>query len=81
MEADLKGHALAACRRLLRSVVRMMLKHGVMHREFVELSKEVYVEVARGEYGLGGRPTNVSRMALVRPLPFRRIARIECPEC
>ena len=76
MEVDLKGHALAAARRILRFVVRMMLKHGVMHREFVELSKEVYVEIARGEYGLRGRPTNVSRTALLTGLDRKEITRI-----
>lgn len=76
MDGDLKGHALAAARRILRSVVRMMLKHGVMHREFVELSKEVYVEIARSEYGLRGRPTNVARMALLTGLDRKEITRI-----
>jgi len=76
MEVNLKGHALAAGRRVLRSVVRMMLKHGVMHREFVELSKEIYVEIARSEYGLRGRPTNVARMALLTGLDRKEITRI-----
>jgi len=54
-----------------------MLKHGVMHREFVELSKEVYVDVARREYGLRGRPTNVSRTALLTGLDRKEVARLK----
>ena len=48
-----------------------------MHREFVELSKEIYVDVARGEYGLRGRPTNVARMALLTGLDRKEITRIK----
>lgn len=77
MEIDLKAHALAAGRGILRAVVRIMLKHGVMHREFVELSKEIYVEVARDEYGLRGRPTNVARMVLLTGLDRKEIGRVK----
>jgi len=76
MEYNLKGHAIAAGRRILRSLIKMMIKHGVMHREFVELSKEVYVEIASGDYGLRGRPTNVARMALLTGLDRKEITRI-----
>ena len=76
MTDDLKVSALAACRRLLRPVVRMLLKHGVMHKEFVELSKELYVDIARTDYGLRGRPTNMSRVALLTGLGRKEIARL-----
>jgi hypothetical protein len=62
MEDSLRSIALAACRAALKPLVRMLLKHGVMHREFVELSKQVYVETARDETD-PRRPTNVG-MAL-----------------
>lgn len=77
MEKDLKLTVLTALRWLLRPVVRMMLKHGVMHREFVELSKTVYVEVARKEYGLRGRPTNIARTALLTGLDRKEVTRIK----
>ena len=77
MAVDLKISALAACRRMLRPVVRMLLKHGVMHKEFVELSKELYVDIARSEYGLRGRPTNVSRVALLTGLGRKEITRVK----
>lgn len=77
MEIELKNVALSACRWALRPLVRMLLKHGVMHRDFVQLSKEVYVEVARRDYGLRGRPTNVSRTALLTGLDRKEVARIK----
>jgi hypothetical protein len=76
MESNLKGHAIAAGRRILRSLIKMMIKHGVMHREFVELSKEVYIEIASGDYGVRGRPTNVARMALLTGLDRKEVTRI-----
>ena len=69
--------ALAVCRAALRALVKMLLKHGVMHRELVELSKEIYVDVARRDYGIRGRPTNVARMALLTGLDRKEITRIK----
>ena len=48
-----------------------------MHREFVELSKELYVEVARDEYGIRGRPTNVARMALLTGMDRKEVTRVK----
>ena len=53
-----------------------MIKHGVMHREFVELTKEIYVEIASSDYGLRGRPTNAARMALLTGLDRKEVRRI-----
>jgi len=67
---------LSACGAALRPLVRLLLKQGVMHREFVELAKEVYVDVARQDYGLRGRPTNTSRVALLTGLDRKEVSRI-----
>jgi hypothetical protein len=77
MATDLRLGVLAACRAALRPLVRMLLKQGVMHRDFVELSKDIYVDVARREYGIRGRPTNVSRTALLTGLDRKEITRIK----
>ncbi len=70
------GAVLTACRRLLRPLVRILLRHGVPYRQLAALCKEVYVEVASGDYGLRGRPTNVSRMALLTGLDRKEIKRL-----
>lgn len=67
---------MAACRAALWPLVRMLLRHGVMHREFVELSKDIYVDVARSDYGIRGRPTNLSRTALLTGLDRKEVGRI-----
>jgi hypothetical protein len=77
MVADLRSVALSACRAALKPLVRMLLKHGVMHREFVELSKQVYVEVARDDYGIRGRPTNVARMVLLTGIDRKEVTRVK----
>jgi hypothetical protein len=77
MEHRLRSVVLAACRAALEPLVRMLLKHGVMHREFVELSKQVYVEVARQDYGIRGRPTNVARMVLLTGLDRKEVTRVK----
>ena len=76
MVDTLRLSALAACRAALRPLVRMLLKHGVMHKEFVELSKEIYVDVARREYGIRGRPTNVSRVVLLTGIGRKAVTAI-----
>jgi hypothetical protein len=76
MDEKPQGVMLAACRRLLRPIIRLLLRHGVMQRDFAELCKELYVDVATADYGLQGRPTNVSRTALLTGLDRKDIKRI-----
>ncbi len=71
-----KRHVLNSCRHLLRPVVRFLLRRGVAWSELSDLSKEVYVDVARQEYGIDGRPTNNSRVAMLTGLSRREAARV-----
>ena len=64
------------CRHFMRPIVRFLLRHGVTWDEFSEVSKDMYVEVAREGYGLQGRPTNNSRVAMMTGLSRREVARI-----
>lgn len=72
----IKQHVLAACRHLLAPVVRLLLRSGVTWGEFAELSKEVFVDVARRDYGIQGRPTNNSRVAMITGLSRREVTRV-----
>jgi hypothetical protein len=65
-----------ACRHFLRPIVRFLLRNGVTWNEFKELSKEMYVGVAREEYGIQGRPTNNVRVAVITGLSRREVSRI-----
>ena len=65
-----------SCRHLLRPIVRFLLRQGVQWKDFAELAKEVYVEIARAEYGIEGRPTNNSRVAMLTGLSRREVGRV-----
>jgi len=72
----LKQNVISSCRHLLRPVTRFLLRHDVAWSEFSDLSKEVFVDVARKEYGIDGRPTNNSRVAMLTGLSRRESARV-----
>lgn len=44
-----------------------------MWKEFSEVAKKVYVQVAREDYGIRGRPTNDSRVGLLTGLSRREV--------
>jgi len=71
-----KDYIFRAFRHFIRPIIRFLLRHGVTWDEFSDLSKDMYVDVAREGYGLQGRPTNNSRVALMTGLSRREVARI-----
>ena len=73
---SLKETVKQSCRHFLRPIVRFLLRQGVLWQEFAELAKETYVEIARAEYGIDGRPTNNSRVAMLTGLSRREVARV-----
>ncbi len=64
------------CRVLLRPIASLLLKCGMTWREFAEVSKSVFVAVASQDYGLNGRPTNVSRVSILTGVSRKEIARV-----
>lgn len=73
---DLKDTARAASRHLLRPVARLLIRLGVPFGDFVEVAKEAWVAVALEDYGLRGRPTNLSRVAMLTGLSRKEATRI-----
>jgi hypothetical protein len=69
---DVKEHVIRSSRYLLLPVIRFLLKHGITWSEFGEISKEAYVKAARDDYGIQGRPTNNSRVAMMTGLSCSR---------
>jgi Family of unknown function (DUF6502) len=64
---------LAATRMWLRPVIHILLRSGVTWREFAELAKTTFVDVATAHFGRRGRPTNVSRTASLTGLGRREV--------
>ncbi len=73
MTSAITSQALAAARQWLKPTIHVLLRCGVPWREFAELAKSVYVEVATARFGKRGRPTNVSRTAMLTGLPRRDV--------
>ncbi len=73
MDPTSKSPVLTACRLALRPLVRLLLKSGVTWREFEEVAKTAYVEVATDEFGVRGRPTNISRVAILTGINRRDV--------
>jgi hypothetical protein len=60
----------------LQPLARLFLRFGRGYREYSELSKAAFVSVAAEDYGVHGRPTNVSRIAAMTGLTRKEISRI-----
>lgn len=65
-----------AVRTLLRPIVRLMIALGLNARDFIEITKTVYVEVATQEYGNRGRRANMSKVAVLTGLTRREVSRL-----
>jgi hypothetical protein len=70
------SHLATACRRLLRPIVRMLIRGGLPYREFADIAKTVYVDVASRDYGKYGRPTNAARVAILTGLSRKEVSRL-----
>lgn len=61
---------------MLRPIVRILLRGGLTWKEAAESLKATFVEVATRDYGLHGRPTNASRVAILTGLSRREVGRL-----
>ena len=75
MDSTPKAQVAAACRQLLRPIVRLLLKAGMNWKEFADLSKTAFIEVATREFGIRGRPTNASKVALMTGINRHEVRR------
>lgn len=62
--------------KFLQTIARLFLRFGRGYREYSDLSKAAFVIVASEDYGVHGRPTNVSRIAAMTGLTRKEISRI-----
>jgi hypothetical protein len=76
MQEKLKQKVLDAFLLVLRPVVKILLRYGVGVSEFVEIVKMSYVDVASSEFGIRGRPTNISRIAVMTGLTRKEVRRL-----
>jgi Family of unknown function (DUF6502) len=75
----LRTRLLEALGKVLEPLVLVMLKSGISWKEFSDLAKEKFVTVATDAFGIRGRPTNVSRVAILTGLDRRDVAKLRTP--
>lgn len=76
MQEKLKQQVLDGFQLVLRPIVKILLRYGVGFSEFAEVVKTSFVDVATTEFGIRGRPTNISRVAVMTGLTRKEVRRV-----
>lgn len=76
MRSPIQETLLFSLAAVLRPIARLLLQAGLGSAEFVAVAKSVFVQVATDEFGLRGRPTNVSRVSAMTGISRKEISRI-----
>jgi len=76
MQNTMQRQILNALLVALRPLARALLRAGIGYREFAEISKSAFVDIATKDYGLRGRPTNISRVAVMTGLTRKEVRRL-----
>lgn len=61
---------------VLRPIAKILLRYGIGYREFAEVAKSAFVDVATSDFGIRGRPTNISRVAVMTGLTRKEVRRV-----
>ncbi len=72
----MKQRVLDAFLLVMRPVVKILLRYGISFSEFNEVAKTAFVDVASSEFGIRGRPTNISRVAVMTGLTRKEVRRL-----
>jgi hypothetical protein len=76
MQDDFQRQVLDAFFVVLRPIAKILLRCGIGFREFSEVARAAFVDVASSDYGLRGRPTNISRVAVMTGLTRKEVRRL-----
>ena len=71
-----RDSVVAALRRVLRPLIRLLVTHGITYPFLTELLKGVYVETAAKEFTLGGKLPTDSRLTLLTGVHRKDIRRL-----
>jgi hypothetical protein len=74
--ASTQDRLLRAFYSFMLPVARLLLRSGVGFKEFSEVSRRAFVEVASRDFGLRGRPTNISRVAAMTGIGRKQVKRL-----
>jgi len=76
MTSPLQKRILEALVVAMKPLARALLASGITFKQFEEISKGAFVEVAASDYGIRGRPTNNSRIAVITGLGRKEVKRL-----
>jgi len=76
MQEDTKSQVLAAFQLVMRPIVKILFRYGIGFNELSESIKTAFVDVATSEFGIRGRPTNISRVAVMTGLTRKEVRRL-----
>ncbi len=77
MGDNLKEHVIATLKSLMKPIIMLFLRNGVTYKEFAILCKSIFVEAAAQDYGIRGRPTNVSRISVLTGIDRKEVKRLK----
>ena len=76
MQGAVQKEILKAFFLVLKPMARILLRFGVSYKDFNEIVKTAFVDVASADYGIRGRPTNISRVAVMTGMTRKEVRRI-----
>lgn len=72
-----KDTALSATWQLMEPIIGILLRNGVTHKDLSLLCKQLYVKIASEDFGIRGRQTNLSRIAMMTGIDRKEVSRIK----
>jgi hypothetical protein len=76
MPENIRKAVLNACVEFLKPIARLLIRNGIGYREFSDVAKASFVAVASDDYGIRGRKTNMSRVAVMTGLSRKEVKKI-----
>jgi hypothetical protein len=76
MRSSIQEALLVSLASVLKPLVRLMLLLGVGYREFDAIARGVFVDVASVDYGIRGRPSNMSRVSAITGISRKEVSRL-----
>ncbi|MCZ6657652.1 MAG: DUF6502 family protein [Gammaproteobacteria bacterium] len=65
-----------AARRIVRSLVRILLRNGIASDALTELVRQTYVDVADQEFGIEGKRQTIARISVITGLNRKEVSRL-----
>ncbi len=80
MSENVKKSLLAASRRMLHPLVRILLRHGVAFGEFADAVRGAFIDIAAGELLQPGQPQTDARVAILTGMSPREVSRVRASD-